>query len=67
MGGYAAALLISIGIVAFYVMLTDGPERELSSDMYAFGDSLLFMAVFGTVSIVPTGFALFFLRQHRGF
>ncbi len=66
-GGYTAAILCAVGVVAFYVMLTDGPERELSSGMYAFGDSLLFMAVFGTVSIVPTGLSLFFLRQNRGF
>jgi hypothetical protein len=33
--------------------------------MYAFGDGLLFLAVFGAVAIVPTGAALIFLRPYR--
>jgi hypothetical protein len=35
--------------------------------MYAFGDSLVFLTVFGAVSTVPTALALVFLRQSRRF
>jgi Na+-translocating ferredoxin:NAD+ oxidoreductase RnfA subunit len=33
--------------------------------MYAFGDSYLFIAVFGLLALVPTGAALYFLRPYR--
>jgi len=66
-GGYAAAFLFAVSVVWFYVSLTSGPDKDASSGMYACGDSLLFIAVFGIVSIIPTGLALFFLRQYRGF
>src|SRR5258708_26208179 len=35
--------------------------------MYAFGDAILFVAVFGVVALAPTGAALFFLRPYRRF
>src|SRR5262245_19438241 len=35
--------------------------------MYAFGDLLLGVAVFGVVAVGPPGAALVFLRPHRGF
>jgi len=35
--------------------------------MYAFGDSLLFLAVFGVAAVPATGAALFFLRPYRSF
>lgn len=65
-GGYMAAILIASGVVAIFVKLS-GPERDASSGMAAFGEMLLFVAVFGVVSIVPTALALFFLRQCRRF
>jgi len=33
--------------------------------MYAFGDTYLFIAVFGLLALVPTGAALYFLRPYR--
>ena len=66
-GGYAAAVLLAFGVVSVYISNTGGPDRDLYSGMYAFGDSLLFIAVFGVASIVPTGLALVFLRQSRAF
>jgi hypothetical protein len=47
--GYIVAVLVSAGVVALYVTLADSPDRQASSGMYAFGDSLLFLAVFGVV------------------
>jgi hypothetical protein len=66
-GGYFAAILLALGVVSFYIDQTAGPDREASSGMYAFGDSLVFLAVFGAVSTIPTGLALVFLRQSRRF
>jgi hypothetical protein len=66
-GGYVAAFLLAVGVVWIYITMTDGPDREASGGMYAFGDSLLFCAAFGIVSIVPTGLMLIVLRQSRSF
>ena len=65
--GYVAAVLVSFGIVAVYVAFTSGPDRQLSGGMYAFGDSLLFLAVFGVASVPASSAALFFLRPYRAF
>ena len=35
--------------------------------MYAFGDALLFVAVFGVLEVFPTGLALYFFRSSRWF
>jgi hypothetical protein len=35
--------------------------------MYAFGDAILFVAVFGVVALFPTGLALYFLRAFKKF
>ena len=65
--GYAAAILIASAAVAIRVATTSGPDAQASSGMYAFGDALLFVAVFGVSALVPTGAALFFLRPYRHF
>jgi len=64
-GGYVAALLVALGVVAVYVSLTSGPDRQASSGMYAFGDSLLFLGVLGVASVPASGAALFLLRPYR--
>jgi hypothetical protein len=66
-GGYIAALLMASAAVALRIATTSGPDAQASSGMYAFGDALLFVAVFGGCALVPTGAALFFLRPHRHF
>jgi hypothetical protein len=35
--------------------------------LFAFGDDLLFLGVFGVAAVVPSGAALFFLRPYRTF
>jgi hypothetical protein len=62
--GYVVAFLVAFGVVALYVTLTSGPDRQLSGGMYAFGDSLLFLGVFGLASVPASGAALFFLRPY---
>lgn len=65
LGGYASAILIPSGIVWLHVVLTSGPEADASSGMYAFGDALLFIALFGMIAIIPTGAAAVFLGLRR--
>jgi hypothetical protein len=66
-GGYVGALLVALAVVAFRVVTTSGPEAQASSGMYAFGDFLLFVNVFGVLSLVPTVAVLYFLRSYRPF
>ena len=63
--GYVVGFLVALAVVAVYVALTSGPDRNLSSGMYAFGDALLFLGVFGLASVPASGAALFFLRPYR--
>lgn len=63
-GGYVAAWLAASAVVAFRVAHLDVSAAQASSGMYAFGDSLLWLAVFGMVALVPSGVALSLLRDH---
>jgi hypothetical protein len=65
--GYVAAFLLASAVVAAHIADTSGPDALASSGMYAFGDSVIFLAVFGTSALVPTGFGLFFLRRYHRF
>jgi len=65
--GYVGAWAIASAVVIAYVAATGGPDRQNYAGMYAFGDSLLFLAVFGAAAAVPGGAALFFLRPYRLF
>jgi hypothetical protein len=65
--GYIAAFLVASTAVGIRLANTSGPDAQASSGMYAFGDALLFVAVFGVAALVPTGAALFFLRPYRHF
>lgn len=66
-GGYGAAFLLASAAVAIRLAATSGPEAQASSGMYAFGDAVLFVVVFGVLALLPTAAALFFLRPHRRF
>jgi hypothetical protein len=65
--GYVVAFVVATASVALYVASTSGPDRQASSGMYAFGDSLLFLAVLGVAAVPPTAAALFFLRPCHSF
>lgn len=65
--GYVVSILLAAGVVSLYISQIDPADYDASSGMYAFGEMLVFLAVFGTVSIVPTGLAMVFLKQRRGF
>jgi uncharacterized protein YybS (DUF2232 family) len=64
-GGYVAAVLVASAAVAIRLARTSGPEAQAESGMYAFGDLVLFVAIFGVAALVPTGAGLFFLRPYR--
>jgi hypothetical protein len=64
--GYAGAFLAATAVVAVRVANTSGPDAQAAGGMYAFGDSYLFIAVFGLLALAPTGAALYFLRPYRG-
>jgi hypothetical protein len=66
-GGYVAALATASAILAIYVAATSGPDREVYAGMFAFGDSLLFLAAFGVAAVPATGAALFFFRPYAPF
>jgi hypothetical protein len=66
-GGYVAALLVASAAVAIRMANTMGPDAQAASGMFAFGDSVLFVGVFGVLALVPTGGALYFLRPYRRF
>jgi len=67
LAGYVAAVLVASATVAVRIANTSGPDAQASAGMYAFGDGLLFIAVFSAVALIPTGLALFFLRPYRWF
>lgn len=65
--GYLLAVLVAFAVVSIYVLATNGSDRNGSSGMYAFGDSLLFLLVLSFAAIPATCAALFFLREYRRF
>lgn len=65
-GGYVGALVIATAVVAIHVAVTS-QDRVGSDGMYAFGDSLFFLAAFGLASIPATCAGLFFLRPFPAF
>jgi hypothetical protein len=60
--GYLAAILAAPAAVCIRQMLTRGPDADASSGMYAFGDLLGFVAVFGLLSLAPMAWLLVMLR-----
>jgi len=65
--GYAIALVIASVVVAVQAVFMSSVDRQASSGMSAFGDILLFLAVFGAAAIPATGVGLYFLRPHGPF
>jgi hypothetical protein len=65
--GYSLALAVACVAVDVRQLNTQGPDAQASGGMYAFGDALLFGAVFGGAALLPTGLGLYFLRPVRTF
>jgi hypothetical protein len=64
-GGYVGAVLLAVFSVWLNAMLADPVVGNASAGMQAFGDSLLFIVVFGLAATLPTGLALFFWHGLR--
>ena len=60
-GGYVAACLVASGAIYVYQFFTQDAASQASAGMYAFGDLILFMGIFGVLALFPTGLALYFL------
>lgn len=60
--GYGVALGAAWVAVDLWQRSTQGPEAQASAGMYAFGDMILGMTVFGLAALVPTGLGFYFLR-----
>ena len=65
--GYIGAFATAWAVVAVHIATTQGPDRRDYAAMFDFGDTLLFLGVFGLAAVLPTGVALFFLRPYRWF
>ena len=67
LAGYSAALLAACVAVYIRQLNTQGPDAQASAGMYAFGDGMLFIEVFGGLALLPTGLGLYYLRPLRIF
>jgi hypothetical protein len=65
--GYVAAFLVATAAVMIHVAWTAGADRQGASGMFAFGDTLLFLAGFGAAAVPATVVGLVFLRPHPWF
>jgi hypothetical protein len=61
------AVAAAAAAVTGHLIAIGGPARQAYSGMNAFGDSLLFLAVFGVAAIPATGLAFFFARPYPAF
>lgn len=64
-GGYLLAFVLAYAAVALHTALVNESGPRASDGMSAFGDLVLFIAVFSAVSLLPTGAALFFLLSRK--
>ena len=64
-GGYLLAFVLAFAAVALHAAITGESGAQASGGMSAFGDLVLFVAVFGAVAGVPTGAGCFFLLTKR--
>ena len=62
-GGYLAACLIASGVLYLWQLSTQNATAQASAGMYAGGDVLLFIGVFGALALIPTGLAGYFLLR----
>lgn len=65
-GGYLICALLASAAVALHMAATRF-DAQAAGGMYAFGDSLLFVLVFGFSSLIPTAAGLYFMRPFPAF
>lgn len=62
-GGYVAACLIASAFVYVWQQFTKDASAQASAGMYAGGDLILFIGVFGFLALIPTGLAVYSLLK----
>ena len=62
-GGYVAACLIASAVVYVWQQFTQDASAQASAGMYAGGDVLLCIGVFGVLALIPSGLAVYFLAR----
>ena len=67
LAGYAGALLVTCAIFYVYELMQKATSAQASGGMQAFGDSLLFVGLFGFLALIPTALALYYLRPVEKF
>jgi hypothetical protein len=68
LGGYVAALLVACATTYVHAAIEARIDpAQASGGMQAFGDSLLFVGLFGFLALIPTALALYFLRPFEKF
>jgi hypothetical protein len=67
LAGYATAFLLTCAFFYVRELLMPRDASQASAGMQAFADLMLFLGMFGVLSLVPTGLALYFLRSHVRF
>jgi hypothetical protein len=67
LAGYGLALVASTLVVALYDRRWTPYENQTMGGMIAGGEMMLGIAVFLFVALLPTGLALWYLRQSRAF
>jgi hypothetical protein len=62
--GYVAAFVVASAVVTVRIAAT-AQAAQSAAGMYAFGDTVLFLAVIGALASVPTAAALWMMRGNR--
>jgi hypothetical protein len=65
--GYVIAVAMATAAVVCHLIVLGGPAGSAGGGMNAFGDGLLFLAIFGVAAVPPTVAAFFFLRPYPAF
>jgi len=68
LGGYVAAVIVAFAVGWLHsLVMSEIDPTNASGGMAAFGDALLFLAVFGVAAVPPTAAGLYFLRAVPAF
>jgi hypothetical protein len=65
--GYIIALIGAFMALYIRMLTTQGTDAQASAGMYAFGDAIVFLVVFGIMALIPTVLAFYFLRSIENF
>src|SRR5215510_13985490 len=65
--GYIFACVAAYVATYIQELTTRGTDAQASQGMFAFGQSILFMLVFGGLALIPTVLTFYFLRSSEKF